>query len=91
MFLCFLTRYGQDILAVTRNLCNPWLKIPCVKPVFIHVPSLNERLYRSLVVLGVLAMVALQAYRLSPRQAKLLLGLLGMGVVAFTLGSVIGL
>ena len=58
---------------------------------FIRVPSLNERLYRSLVILGVLAMVALQAYRLSPRQAKLLLGLLGMGVVAFTLGSVIGL
>ncbi len=89
--MCFLSRYGQDILAVTRNLCNLWLKIPCVKSVFIRVPSLNERLYRSLVILGVLAMVALQAYRLSPRQAKLLLGLLGMGVVAFTLGSVIGL
>ena len=58
---------------------------------FIRVPSLNERLYRPLVILGVLAMVALLAYRLSPRQAKLLLGLLGMGVVAFTLGSVIGL
>ncbi len=42
-----------------------------------------ERLYQPLIILSLLAITALLAYRLSPRQAKLLLGLLGMGVAAW--------
>ncbi len=38
---------------------------------------------RLAIILGLLAVIALLAYRLSPRQAKLLLGLLGMGVAAW--------